>query len=661
MIQKHISYNGHKSAKSFQFAILLIFLLSQIAILCGGNAAFASGLRWPLDIEISPSGSYGEFRGLRFHTGTDLRTRKQTGFPVKAISDGFVSRIKIQHRGFGYAIYIDHPALGIRSVCGHLEGFAGKVGEYAKSKLEKMGAFYGIDDSFSDARFPVKKGQIVGYSGETGLGPPHLHFELRKLNDDTISPSVAGYKIPDKILPEILAIYFEPFSFDTRINGHFARFSLKPEKKSAKLFVWKNPVTIIGSAGIKIGLTDLAEGGNVLGADNVKLFLDRKLVFERAFNTISYNENNEAPYVFDYHLCQKKGTGSVYNLFKWPFEKNSISSEYKKFEGSLYFETSGTHDIEIVVRDSGGNEVTASGQIEYLTGIVQPPSDKSKTTGLHFNCMGITSRFRSDENAETATISFKIAGSTEKTFPVICNEGICEAAFPYSKDLQNGVFHKGTPVLPPLSYVDSKGGEAALNKSIRAIFPAESVNLPVLAGFSEVSKEIKTQLKKCSKIWTFSPDEILLGKPVTIEIYDIAASISRKLGVYSVNSTGNVSHEGGTTGTDCIKFSSRTIPTLTVLEDSICPTISYLGTRNTKHYGKVWAYKVGDIGEGVDDEGYSILINGTKARFDTDPDKSELYVVRPSETKSEKKAGKSAIEITVTDSAGNKTTIREKR
>ena len=34
----------------------------------------------------------------------------------------------------------------------------------------------------------VKKGDIIGYSGSTGIGTPHLHFEIRNANEQPLNP-----------------------------------------------------------------------------------------------------------------------------------------------------------------------------------------------------------------------------------------------------------------------------------------------------------------------------------------------------------------------------------------------------------------------------------------------------------------------------------------
>ena len=62
----------------------------------------------PLDIPIILSGTYGELRTNHFHSGIDIKTKGIEGLNVYSYDNGYVSRIKISHGGYGKAIYIKH-------------------------------------------------------------------------------------------------------------------------------------------------------------------------------------------------------------------------------------------------------------------------------------------------------------------------------------------------------------------------------------------------------------------------------------------------------------------------------------------------------------------------------------------------------------------------
>jgi len=102
------------------------------------------------------------------HTGIDLKANY--GTPVYAIFDGVVTRAS-NYSGYGKCIDIAHKA-NYSSRYAHLSKFVVSNG----------------------AR--VKKGQLIGYSGSTGISTgPHLHLELAK-NSRTVNP------LSVKMIPE---------------------------------------------------------------------------------------------------------------------------------------------------------------------------------------------------------------------------------------------------------------------------------------------------------------------------------------------------------------------------------------------------------------------------------------------------------------------------
>src|SRR5215210_8766711 len=62
----------------------------------------------PLDIPIQLVANFGELRPDHFHMGLDIRTQSRENLPVFSVAEGYVSRIKIEKKGYGNAIYINH-------------------------------------------------------------------------------------------------------------------------------------------------------------------------------------------------------------------------------------------------------------------------------------------------------------------------------------------------------------------------------------------------------------------------------------------------------------------------------------------------------------------------------------------------------------------------
>ena len=150
------------TALSGQVSERLEIGLSPTIIASWVNMADAPSL-WPVVGRVTSS--FGErqdpFNGEgAFHAGIDIATA--FGDPVRSTADGIVETAGLAN-GYGREIIIDH-GYGIKTLYGHLSGFAVTAGEQ------------------------VKRGQIIGYVGMSGRSTgPHLHYEVR-IRDTPVNP-----------------------------------------------------------------------------------------------------------------------------------------------------------------------------------------------------------------------------------------------------------------------------------------------------------------------------------------------------------------------------------------------------------------------------------------------------------------------------------------
>jgi murein DD-endopeptidase MepM/ murein hydrolase activator NlpD len=99
----------------------------------------------------------------RMHKGIDFAV--PTGTPVMAAGSGVVTHASYT-RGFGNLVVVSHSN-GYSTAYGHLSRFASGVKKGAR----------------------VRQGQIVAYSGSTGISTgPHLHYEVR-MNGSQLNPT----------------------------------------------------------------------------------------------------------------------------------------------------------------------------------------------------------------------------------------------------------------------------------------------------------------------------------------------------------------------------------------------------------------------------------------------------------------------------------------
>lgn len=156
---------------------------------------------------ISLAGSFGEMRPNHFHTGMDVRTCGVEGLPVYACADGFISRIYVSAGGYGNALYVDHPN-GYTTVYCHLSTFRDDIARFVRQTQYKTESFEQDIVHPDQDKFKVKKGDLIGFSGNTGSSEgAHLHFEIRETaSEKPVNPLLWGFNVPDTIRPVVRGI-----------------------------------------------------------------------------------------------------------------------------------------------------------------------------------------------------------------------------------------------------------------------------------------------------------------------------------------------------------------------------------------------------------------------------------------------------------------------
>ena len=160
----------------------------------------------PIDAPFDLSGTFGEYRS-RFHTGIDFKSRGVQGQNIFSIEEGYISRIEVNNYGYGKVVYIDHPN-GYTSVYAHLKDFSSELDKFVRGEQYRLRKST-IKKFPKKGELKVEKGQLIGYSGNTGGSfGPHLHFEIRDTDtQDALNPLMFNYKYLDKERPIIRGLY----------------------------------------------------------------------------------------------------------------------------------------------------------------------------------------------------------------------------------------------------------------------------------------------------------------------------------------------------------------------------------------------------------------------------------------------------------------------
>lgn len=323
--------------------------------------------RNPLDIPINLSGNFGELRTNHFHAGIDIKTQQREGLKVYAAADGFVSRIKVSPFGYGYALYIDHPN-GYTTVYAHLQKYNAAIDAYVKQEQYKLQSF-SIDLYPDSTLFPVKKGDFIAWSGNSGgSGGPHLHFEIREtVTEKVLNPLLFGFDVKDKIPPSVHGIWIIPLNDSSFVNGVQSPVTYETKVSSGKCQLTKpTPPTLYGDFGFAVHTIDMLDGNtNRCGIYRIEFYVDSVMVYGQRMEKLDFATNRamNAHTMYDRFKKHKSSIHKSYRVAGNPLEiyDNLVN------DGIVTFRDGKLHQCEYRITDVVGNVSMLKFQVQALT------------------------------------------------------------------------------------------------------------------------------------------------------------------------------------------------------------------------------------------------------------------------------------------------------
>lgn len=506
------------------------------------------------------SGNFSELRPNHFHTGLDFKIGGREGEPIYAAADGWVHRIKVSTFGYGNVIYLKHPS-GHITVYGHLRNFNKTLHRYVLEGMyqEEKNDFERYPEQ---GILPVKKGELIGYGGNTGSsGGPHLHFEIRDSLDRAMDPLLFGFpEIVDRLPPTPQILAFTPLDIQSRIDGQFERKEL-PLVPTNGGYTIPKPIAISGKVGLEIKGFDQADGvGNRNGFPTFELWQGDSLYFSLIVDKVDFTISRQ----FLLHTHQNRFS----KLYFQPDLRFDFISPKTATTGHLELPTDTQQAFTLKLRDAYKNEQTIKFTLKGtdLRSAAQLPTPPSEPKVEYLdNILKVTSSVSDMGGLAEIQVGHRI-------FEMLPDYQDDRTRV-YLWDMRFGIPEKidlcDTVIFPKATTRIAKG--------IEKLYAEKSVQLRF---FKEtLLKDLYLQVHQEDGV---NPPRLHINDPDTFLFSAMEVRWSppqgnwdpEKTQVYLVDSRGRKNHVGGTWEDGAIRFETRNLGTFTLAEDTTGPTIT---------------------------------------------------------------------------------------
>jgi hypothetical protein len=634
---------------------------------------------WPTNASRLMTSSFCEYRPGHFHAGIDIKTWGEEGYDVYAIDSGFIQRIRISPYGYGKAIYL-RLNNGLTVVYAHLSRFRGDIESHV-TNVQYAGQRYEQDLYFSPTRFPVQAGDLLGFTGSTGIGVPHLHFEVRDSQERPFNPLDLGYSVRDTRPPVIRALALVPLEYGSHVDGDFipSIIPIQGNKEGTHIIpVW-------GKIGIAVSTYDQADGAsNRFSPVLLQLIADDSLVFQTRYSRFNYDETYQVDLDRDFRLM-KWEMGEFQNLYRQtmntlnfytPSRTSGVLRCCNASDGVAVLDErshilkTGIHRLTIRVSDYRGNTRSANILIDVkplrdvrMNRSVSIPLTLGNSSGLRYFWMNDFVRFQFQGKIPaglTPWLSVWLNNKLQSSLPMrLSANGNWIGVMPLHASL-DGLMVCQVKIAAQtmlqdtmrIFYLDQDGGTIySSDRRLRCIIPKGAL----YGSCWCYVKQIEDPASGLG-VYQIFPEALLLKKSIAVKFMLERNEKSLKgLGIYSIQETPHFISGSLEPITGNLAGYTRYLSGLTVMQDTIPPQINWFSPDSGAFVSQSElhiALGFVDDQSGISgEENYRVWLDDTPQIVSYDPERHRGVVEHPTLTET----GVHWIRFVLRDLAGNET------
>jgi len=621
--------------------------------------------RGPLDPPLGITGGYGEYRIGHFHAGFDFSTGGHTGLPVYSPLTGHIERIRTSGVGYGRSLYV-RATDGRLLQFGHLDAFEGTVAAYAAFMQDSSGQ-YEQDLWPATGRFPVVAGQRIAWSGNSGAGGPHLHFEIRR-GDMTYHPQRAGLRVSDRTAPTIARLTLEPLDDVSYVGGQNGPVTITFGANPETLAVLGRVRAIVDARdGAWAGVDRMVPWSTAMAWDGHEI--------ECRFDSISWaSDMPEGDYVYDAgRVIGEKG------IVLWApsgFRPRAIRTDISNSQeaGTITVRPADApRTLRLAARDAAGHRAERSVVIRAAatrTPVTTPEGSAIISSAtpecelavlpnyyLRVRCEGIPDGIRNvvlgwnaiDARARSASRSGR---AWSAVLPWRAGVALDGAFLARGTDAQGHAWEARGPAIT----VSSGGGDSVSAAALRWRIERNAAfdGAIIARDTSSAAPAAPAELTVVRRLGQLAPATLVLRRPITLEVVRPVSDAEARVGLYRHDgerwtwvSFEDAAARGRLTAT------TRSLGWFALLSDTLAPRITLRAAPKAPRAERYprWAIEAALVegGSGVDARGSYFIVDGRRVAAEWDSE-ADVLRWRPHRRPAR---GEHRYSVIATDRAGN--------